>query len=132
MAHLVTLLAHPDDAEILAGGTLYRHWQRGDSLVICSLTYTPDSLRGQEGAEGARRLGADFTCFGLPDMAVQRYTPEDVERVQQLPEVAVVEVELAVVRDGEGNPQARAHIDQLNHILIPGAFSISYFAKRAK
>ena len=25
--------------------------------------------------------GADFTCLGLPDMEVSRYTPEDVERL---------------------------------------------------
>jgi LmbE family N-acetylglucosaminyl deacetylase len=81
MTRLVAILAHPDDAEILAGGTLYRHRQRGDSVEVCCLTYTLDTLRGQEGAEGARRLGADFTCFGLPDMGVPRYTPEDVERL---------------------------------------------------
>jgi N-acetylglucosamine malate deacetylase 1 len=81
MRRIVAILAHPDDAEILAGGTLYKHRQGGDSVEICSLTYAPDSLRGQEGTEGARRLGIDFTCFGLPDMAVSRYTPDDVERL---------------------------------------------------
>jgi LmbE family N-acetylglucosaminyl deacetylase len=79
MTRVIAILAHPDDAEILAGGTLTRHRQRGDSVEVCSLTYTPTSQRGQEGAEGARRLGVDFTCFGLPDMGVTRYTPEDVE-----------------------------------------------------
>jgi LmbE family N-acetylglucosaminyl deacetylase len=81
MTRIVTILAHPDDAEILAGGTLCKHRQRGDSVEICCLTYTLDSLRGQEGAQGARRLGVDFTCFGLPDMGVSRYTPADVERL---------------------------------------------------
>ena len=81
MTRVVALLAHPDDAEILAGGTLYKHGQRGDSVEICSLTYTSDSLRGQEAAEGARRLGVDFRCFGLADMGVSRYTPDDVERL---------------------------------------------------
>jgi LmbE family N-acetylglucosaminyl deacetylase len=81
MIRVVAILAHPDDAEILAGGTLCKHRQRGDSVEICCLTYTVDSLRGQEGAEGARRLGVDFTCFGLPDMGVSRYTPADVERL---------------------------------------------------
>ena len=66
MTRIVAILAHPDDAEILAGGTLYKHRQRGDSVEICSVTYTPDSMRGQEGAVGAQRLGADFTCLGLP------------------------------------------------------------------
>src|SRR5215470_8832520 len=81
MARVVAILAHPDDAEILAGGTLYKHRQRGDSVEICSVTYTPGSLRGQEGTIGAQRLGAGFTCFGLPDMGVSRYTSEDVERL---------------------------------------------------
>jgi LmbE family N-acetylglucosaminyl deacetylase len=81
MAHLVVILAHPDDAEIWAGGTIYRHRQRGDRVTVCSLTYTAHSLRGQEGLEGARRLGADFTCMGLADMAVSRYMPEDSERL---------------------------------------------------
>ncbi len=83
MSDIVAVLAHPDDAEILAGGTLYKHRQRGDNVTICTLTYTADSLRGQEAAEGARRLGADFTCFGLPDMGVNRYTPDDVEGLAQ-------------------------------------------------
>lgn len=81
MRRIVAILAHPDDAEILAGGTLCKHRQHGDSVAICSLTYTLDSVRGQEGAAGARRLGADFICFGLPDMGVSRYTPQHVERL---------------------------------------------------
>src|SRR5262249_33964224 len=81
MTRVVAILAHPDDAEILAGGTLYKHRQRGDSVAICSVTYTLDSERGQEGATGAERLGAEFTCLGLPDMAVSHYTPADVERL---------------------------------------------------
>ncbi len=32
MTRVVAILAHPDDAEILAGGTLYQHRQRGDSV----------------------------------------------------------------------------------------------------
>lgn len=81
MRRVVAILAHPDDAEILAGGTLCRHRQRGDSVEICCLTYTNESLRGCEGALGAQRLGVDFRCFGLPDMGVSRYTPDDVDRL---------------------------------------------------
>src|SRR4029453_4176122 len=81
MTRVMAILAHPDDAEILAGGTLYQHRQRGDSVEICSVTYTPDSVRGQEGAVGAQRLGAGFTCLGLPDMEVSPYTLGDVERL---------------------------------------------------
>lgn len=81
MARLVVILAHPDDAEIWAGGTLYRHIQRGDQVDICSLTYLPETPRGREGATGAQRLGAAFTCFGLSDMTVKYYTIEEVERL---------------------------------------------------
>lgn len=84
MRRILAILAHPDDAEILAGGTLYRHRQQGDSVGVCCLTYTLDSVRGQEAAEGARRLGADFTCFGLEDMSVPRYTPADAERLASM------------------------------------------------
>lgn len=68
-------------SEILAGGTLYKHRQQGDSVAICRVTYTPDLVRGQEGAVGAQRLGADLTCLGLPAMAVSRDTPAEVERL---------------------------------------------------
>ena len=63
MTRVVAILAHPDDAEILAGGTLYQHRQRGDNVEICSVTYTADSVRGHEGAAGAQRrfrLGLRF------------------------------------------------------------------------
>ena len=36
--------------------------------------------------------------------------PEDAQRVEQLAEVAVVEVELAVLRDRERDPDARADV----------------------
>jgi LmbE family N-acetylglucosaminyl deacetylase len=84
MAHLMVILAHPDDAEIWAGGTICRHRQRGDRVTVCSLTYNVHSLRGREGFEGAQRLGVDFTCLGLADMAVNRYRPDDVERLSAL------------------------------------------------
>ncbi len=81
MTRLVVILAHPDDAEIWAGGTLIRHCQRGDVVDVCSVTYSLDSIRGQEGAAGASHLGAQFTCLGFADMAVQHYTPQDAERL---------------------------------------------------
>lgn len=84
MTRVFAIMAHPDDAEIWSGGTLYRHAQRGDQVDICSLTYTPETTRGREGTEGARRLGAQLTCLGLPDMAVQNYTPEDATRLAEL------------------------------------------------
>ena len=63
MTRVVAILAHPDDAEILAGGILYKHRQRGDSVEICSVTYTSDSVRGQAG--GSRRCPAPRGRFYL-------------------------------------------------------------------
>ena len=39
LARIVAIFAHPDDAEIRAGGTLYKHSQRGDSVAVYSVTY---------------------------------------------------------------------------------------------
>ena len=81
MTRVVTLLAHPDDAEILAGGTLYKHGQRGDSVEICSLTYTSDSLRGQEGVKGHAASASIFGALAWPIWECRATRQTDVERL---------------------------------------------------
>ena len=66
MRRVVALLAHPDDAEILAGGTLFKHRQRGDSVEICRVTYTPDTVRGQEGPRGPSASGPSLRAWASP------------------------------------------------------------------
>jgi len=68
---LMAVMAHPDDAEIWCGGTLILHAQKGDAVRICILSYTPESVRGQEAQEGARRMGCDVEFLGLEDAAIR-------------------------------------------------------------
>jgi LmbE family N-acetylglucosaminyl deacetylase len=67
VARFLTVLAHPDDAEIWAGGTLARHVAEGDEALICSLAGDLGSLRAGEAGEGAAVLGAQVTLLSQTD-----------------------------------------------------------------
>ena len=51
-------MAHPDDAELWAGGTLARHTRAGGDVIIASVKH--DSERMAEADDGAQILGADL------------------------------------------------------------------------
>ncbi len=79
---LLAIFAHPDDAELLCGGTLARAADQGHRVGILDITGGESgsagsaSLRAQEAAEAARILGvATRTSAGLPDAALVN-TPE--------------------------------------------------------
>ncbi|GAA4729840.1 PIG-L domain-containing protein [Phytohabitans rumicis] len=55
---LMTVMAHPDDAELWAGGTIARHVQNGGTATI-TVTKT-DPIRAAEATAGAQILGADL------------------------------------------------------------------------
>jgi len=66
--------AHPDDAEIGMGGTIYKHVQAGYKVGICDLTKAEMSsngtveLRQEEAALASTVLGLSMrSCLGLPD-----------------------------------------------------------------
>lgn len=70
--------AHPDDAEIGMGGTIYKHVQAGYKVGICDLTKAEMSsngtveLRQQEAAFASSVLGLSMrSCLGLPDRGLQ-------------------------------------------------------------
>lgn len=78
---IVTIHAHPDDAEILAGGTLALLAQQQHEIVIVSLsagdcgstTHTPDetaSIRKAEATAAAAVIGASFRCGGFRDLGI--------------------------------------------------------------
>jgi LmbE family N-acetylglucosaminyl deacetylase len=78
---IVSIHAHPDDAEILAGGTLALLSQREHDVVIVSLsagdcgsaTHGPDetaSIRKTEAAEAAAVIGATYRWGGFRDLAI--------------------------------------------------------------
>jgi LmbE family N-acetylglucosaminyl deacetylase len=78
---IVTIHAHPDDAEMLAGGTLALLSERGHETVIVSLsagdcgsaTHGPDeiaSIRKAEATEAAAVIGATYRWGGFRDLAI--------------------------------------------------------------
>ncbi|HEX6587501.1 MAG TPA: bacillithiol biosynthesis deacetylase BshB1 [Longimicrobiales bacterium] len=74
---LLAVFAHPDDAELLCGGTLARAADQGHRVGILDLTGGESgsagsaSLRAREAGEAARILGvATRASAGLPDAAL--------------------------------------------------------------
>ena len=74
---LLAIFAHPDDAELLCGGTLARASDQGHRVGILDLTGGESgsqgsaSLRAQEAAVAARILGVTTRAsVGLPDAAL--------------------------------------------------------------
>lgn len=78
---ILAIGAHPDDVEICCFGTLARCVQRGDSVVVCSVTngnqghadIEPERLRMIRMAEGARAaqvIGASYSTLDADDMAL--------------------------------------------------------------
>ncbi len=70
--------AHPDDLEMLAGGTLAKYAQRGDEVIMAVATdgaaghteIPPDELRAirhEEAKNAAKVIGAEFLWLGFPD-----------------------------------------------------------------
>jgi LmbE family N-acetylglucosaminyl deacetylase len=56
MVTLLTVMAHPDDAELWAGGTIARHVHEGGTATIAVPRHDP--IRTAEAATGAQTLGA--------------------------------------------------------------------------
>src|ERR1700676_3692325 len=78
---IVCMHAHPDDAEILAGGTLALLSEAGHSITIVSMSpgdcgsarQASDQLgaiRRAEAAEAAKLIGAEYRCAEFRDLAI--------------------------------------------------------------
>jgi LmbE family N-acetylglucosaminyl deacetylase len=80
---LAAIMAHPDDAEIWAGGTICKHVERGDEALVVYMAATENSVRGQEAKRGATIMGAQVSFVGLTDGQV-RDLPETGERVRAI------------------------------------------------
>jgi len=80
---LTAVMAHPDDAEIWAGGTICKHTERGDEALIVYMAATEDSVRGEEAKRGATIMGAQVSFVGLTDGQV-RDTLEACEQVSAI------------------------------------------------
>ncbi len=78
---ILAIHAHPDDCEILAGGTLALLSAEGHAITICTLTpgdcgavnQPPEviaRIRRAEAKAAADLLGADYVCAGFRDLNV--------------------------------------------------------------
>ncbi|WP_188746786.1 PIG-L deacetylase family protein [Parapedobacter defluvii] len=78
---VLCLMAHPDDAEILSGGTLALLAQQGWDVVIATMTpgqagsttLGPDEIstvRRQEAADAAALLGGNYRCVESEDVFI--------------------------------------------------------------
>src|SRR5574340_489864 len=78
---ILVVHAHPDDAEILAGGTLALLASGGHRVVIVTLApgdcgtreHGPEeiaAIRRAEAASSARLIGAEYQCAGFRDLAI--------------------------------------------------------------
>ena len=81
MARILAIHAHPDDVEILAGGTVALLAGLGHSVTIATFTagdcgsreLGPEAIAGvrrKEAAGSAARIGAAYLCLGMGDMAI--------------------------------------------------------------
>src|SRR5947209_14165263 len=81
MARVLAIHAHPDDIEILAGGTLALLAEAGHEITIA--TFTPGdcgsrelgaeeiaAVRRREAANSAARIGARYVCLEFRDLCI--------------------------------------------------------------
>lgn len=68
---VLTVMAHPDDAELWAGGTLARCAASGTAVII-AVPHHRDTVRNTEAAAGAAILGATLRSFDQPTVAAIR------------------------------------------------------------
>lgn len=81
MTRILAIHAHPDDTEILAGGTLALLAARGHAITIVTMTpgdcgtseYSPEeiaAIRRREAAAAAALIGATYRCAEFRDLAI--------------------------------------------------------------
>jgi len=86
--------AHPDDLEILCGGTLARYVAEGHSVVMChiargdrgSYEHTREeiaAIRDDEARAAADVIGADYLALSVPDGEIDASSPEQRELVTE-------------------------------------------------
>ena len=79
--NILAIHAHPDDVEVLAGGTLAMLAGTGNRITIVTMTpgdcgsaeLAPEeiaSIRRKEAAAAAARIGADYFCAEFRDLAI--------------------------------------------------------------
>jgi LmbE family N-acetylglucosaminyl deacetylase len=97
--HIASIHAHPDDSEILAGGTLARLAALGHRIAIVTMTpgdcgsaeHTPEeiaAIRRKEAAAAAALIGATYRCAEFRDLAIFNDDPSRRRVTELLRELA--------------------------------------------
>ncbi len=92
---VLAVAAHPDDLEILCGGTIARYVREGHEVVMCHATrgnrgsyvHTSDEIaqiRGEEARRAAEVAGAEYVSLGLSDSEVNAADPDQRRAVIDL------------------------------------------------
>jgi LmbE family N-acetylglucosaminyl deacetylase len=95
MVKILAIGAHPDDVELCCFGTLARCVQRGDSVVVCSVTngnqgswkIEPERLRlvrMAEAAKAAQVIGASYCTLDVDDMVLDASDAETRLKMTEL------------------------------------------------
>ena len=81
---IIVFGAHPDDMEIGMGGTIAKHVEAGDDILMVVATVPSQrELRTQEARAGAEVLGARLEILDIPpdDLGVNRRTIREFDRL---------------------------------------------------
>ena len=126
-ARVMVVTAHPDDMEILCGGTLARFAARGDEVTVCHacngnmghVEIPPDELVGirwEEAERAAAIIGARHVTLGLPDLGL-------VEAEEPIAELASImrEVRPTVLITHDPDDYMPDHSD-LAHLVLKASF----------
>jgi LmbE family N-acetylglucosaminyl deacetylase len=143
---ILTVLAHPDDAETMAGGTLLKWAKEGHAITMCLITDgdkgtsdpndTPETVvarRRIEQAQAAARLGATVLTLGYEDGTLQPTLGlrRDLVRVMRRvrPNVVVANDPTVWFRHGQyiNHPDHRAAGQAAVEALYPAVKKASIF-----
>jgi LmbE family N-acetylglucosaminyl deacetylase len=82
--NIIVFSPHPDDAEVLMGGTIARYTQKGHNVLIVDVTVPNNkNIRCQEAERAAELLGAELRILDL-DIASLAFNRELVEIFDQI------------------------------------------------
>ncbi len=102
--------AHPDDLEILCGGTLARYAQEGARVTMCSVANGDRGsfehsreeiagIRAEEANRAARLLGATYYGLGVSDAEVNSADPAQQRLVTEI--VRKIDPDIVITHSGE-------------------------------
>src|SRR5690242_2288927 len=131
MARILAIHAHPDDVEILAGGTMALLASLGHEITIATMTpgdcgshqYGPEeiaAIRRREAANAAKLIGASYVCVEFRDLAIfnddssRRRVTEVLRKTQ--PELVLTSAPAENYKTGDPAPAPR--LERIPHLYF--------------